>query len=457
MKNMSLVNIANACGAALVAKSDFYNKEISSITINSRNIEKDGLYVALKGARVDGHDFIPQAIEKGAMCVMSEDHLGDVDFPYFIVESTHQALKDMAKFYRQSLDIKVVGVTGSVGKTSTKEMIASVLEQKYNVLKTQGNFNNEIGLPLTIFRLREEHQVAVLEMGISEFGEMSRLTDVAQPDFAVITNIGSCHLEFLGDLDGVLKAKSEIFESMNGQDTFILNAMDEKLASVTQIHGKSPLFFGYKDGNITNLEVYASEVESLGLKGSRPQLYLGSHIITPTISIPGEHMVLNAMAGALVGLKLELSPEEISLGIEALLPVSGRNNIIWGNHYTVIDDCYNANPVSMKASLDVLNTANTRKVAILGDMGELGTEEVSMHKEVGSYASSLDLDVLICIGTLGKHYYEETENSSLQSYYFATKEEFLGQYKDILENGDTILIKSSNFMKFHEIVTNLTI
>ena len=194
MKAMSLKEIAAACGGHYYGDKSKLNLNISGVAIDSRKIEEGFLFVPIKGARVDGHTFISQVMEKGALCTLSEKPLENESDTYILVESCEQALKDLAEHYRQALGIKVVGITGSVGKTSTKEMIASVLSQKYNVLKTEGNFNNEIGLPLTIFRIREEHQVAVLEMGISEFGEMHRLPKMARPDICVITNIGLCHL-----------------------------------------------------------------------------------------------------------------------------------------------------------------------------------------------------------------------------------------------------------------------
>ena len=194
MKNMSLEKITAACGGTYFGDKTKLPLEVSGVAIDSRKIEKDFLFVPIVGERVDGHTFIPQVMEQGALCTLSEKPLENADYPYILVKSSEQALKDIAEYYRCSLDIKVVGITGSVGKTSTKEMISSVLEQKYCVLKTAGNFNNEIGLPLTIFNIREEHEVAVLEMGINEFGEMHRLSKIARPDICVITNIGLCHL-----------------------------------------------------------------------------------------------------------------------------------------------------------------------------------------------------------------------------------------------------------------------
>ena len=211
MKNLTLEHIADCCHGTYIGTGEQRGFEVTGVVIDSRKVEAGNLFVAIKGERVDGHTFIDAVYEQGAAAVVSEQRLENPKGPYILVESTTQALKDIAAFYRDSLDIKVVGITGSVGKTSTKEMIASVLSEKYRVLKTAGNFNNEIGLPLTIFRLSEEDEVAVLEMGISDFNEMHRLGAIAKPDICVITNIGLCHLENLGSRDGILKAKTEIF------------------------------------------------------------------------------------------------------------------------------------------------------------------------------------------------------------------------------------------------------
>ena len=244
MKHMSLQEIAAACGGVYHGDPARISREVSGVVIDSRKAGTDSLFVAIKGARADGHTFIPQVMEKGALCSVSEQDLGDVPYPYIRVASCEQALKDIAEHYRRSLDIKVVGVSGSVGKTSTKEMIASVLSQRFSVLKTEGNFNNEIGLPLTVFNIREEHEVAVLEMGISGFGEMTRLAKIARPDICVITNIGVAHIESLGSRDGILKAKTEMFGYMSPQGTIILNGDDDKLRSFIPQNGLSPVYFG---------------------------------------------------------------------------------------------------------------------------------------------------------------------------------------------------------------------
>ena len=343
-----------------------------------------------------------------------------------------------------------MGITGSVGKTSTKEMIASVLSQKYCVLKTAGNFNNEIGLPLTIFNIREEHEIAVLEMGISDFEEMHRLAKMARPDICVITNIGLCHLENLIDRDGILRAKTEMFDYMQPDATIILNGDDDKLITVRD-KGYEPLYFGLNP----ELDAYAEDIRSLSLKGTACTLHVGADTMKVEIPIPGHHMVYNALAGALVGRQLGLNADEIKAGIESLVSVAGRNNMILTDKYCIIDDCYNANPISTCASLDVLATAESRKVAILGDMFELGEKEMELHFGVGAHAAEQRIDVIICIGALSQETAKGAEFKGAKPHHFATKAEFLAEGEKLLQKGDTILVKASHGMEFPEIVEKL--
>ena len=451
MKSMSLREIAAVCGGQYYGDETKLDIEVTGVAIDSRKVEEGFLFVPIKGARVDGHNFIPQVMENGALCSLSEHELEGATHPYIVVPSSEQALKDLAEHYRKALGIKVVGITGSVGKTSTKEMIGSVLSQKYNVLKTAGNFNNEIGLPLTIFNIRDHHEVAVLEMGISDFGEMSRLAKMAQPDICVITNIGLCHLENLIDRDGVLKAKTEMFEYRQPNAKIVLNGDDDKLITVKNSEDKSPLYFGLS----TDMDAYADNIHSLSLKGTSCTLHLGDNAIDVIIPIPGHHMVYNALAGALVGRELGLTSEEIKAGIEALVPVSGRNNMISTDSLLIIDDCYNANPVSMKASVDVLATADTRKVAILGDMFELGENENELHRSVGVHAAEKEIDVLVCIGALSKNIAEGAANSKTAVHHFETKADFLNVVETLIKKDDCILVKASHGMEFPEIVEKL--
>ena len=459
MKNLTLENIAQVCGGTYYGSADKLQEEITSIITDSRKAENGCLFVPIVGERVDAHKFIPQVMAAGALATLSERVLEDADFPYIVVESSLQAVKDIAEFYLKQLQIPVVGITGSVGKTSTKEVIASVLSQKYRTLKTQGNFNNELGLPLTVFRLRDEDEMAVLEMGISDFNEMHRLGAIARPDICVITNIGLCHLENLGSRDGILKAKTEIFEHLNGTGTVILNGEDDRLSTVENVNGKAPVFYGKSKKNQCGKEnhIYATEIRNLGLDGMKAVFHFPECTKEVEIPIPGEHNVLNALAGACVGMELGLDVEQICAGIKKAQTIGGRTNLIHANDMLIIDDCYNANPVSMRASIDVLTQAKGRMIAVLGDMGELGADEKRLHYEVGAYAASRGLDALFCCGELSKELAKGAEEHSetMEIFYFATKEELLLHLKSYLKKGDTILVKASHFMEFPDIVRSL--
>ena len=375
MKNLTLENITKACKGVYHGDESKLGMEVEGVVIDSRKVQKGYLFVAIDGENVNAHQFIPDTIEKGALCVISHEDLGDTDFSYILVESTGQALLDIAKLYRDSFDIKVVGITGSVGKTSTKEMIASVVAQKYQVHKTIGNFNNEWGLPLTIFEMNEEHQVAILEMGVNHFGEMRRLSSVASPDICVITNIGVAHLEFFKTREGILQEKSKMIQDMKDGGTIILNGDDDLLSQVGPIKGATPILFGLGE----NCQFYADNIQPLGLRGTSCTIHLPDESsFECVVPLPGAHMISNALAGAAVGYTLHLTSEEIKAGIEGLPSIPGRNNIIKTDRLIILDDCYNANPVSMKAAIDVLDMAIGRKVAVLGNMGELGKDRKSV-------------------------------------------------------------------------------
>lgn len=449
MQGLNINTVAQACnGKIYTVDSNISNKEFTGVEIDSRNIMEGNLFIATQGERVDGHSFIPSVFEKGALAVICEKLPEKMDGTCILVEDSFQALKDIAKYYRSILDIKVVGVTGSVGKTSTKEVLASVLSERYCVLKTAGNFNNEVGLPLTVLRIRKEHEIAVLEMGISHFGEMERLAEIAHPDVCVITNIGPCHLEFLGDLDGVLKAKTEMFQYLNPNGFACLNGDDAKLMTIQSVNDKKPVFFGKG----SNCVVTATDINNKGLLGSEALLHINGQTAHFHIHIPGEHMVQNALCAATVGDAFGLTLEEIVSGIEKAETVKGRSRITDTGKLVVVDDCYNANPVSMKAAISLLETAVSRKVAILGDMFELGENEEKLHQDVGSFLSHTNINVVICIGALAKNIYDQVADSDKQCYYFETKDAFEKELSKIILENDTVLIKASNGMKFSSLV-----
>ena len=320
MKNMTLAHITEVCGGIYFGPEEKKTAEVTDIVTDSRKAGEGSLFVAIPGERVDGHKFIPNVASQGALAVISEQKLETPPCPYILVKDSMEAIKAMAEYYMQQLNIPVVGITGSVGKTSTKETIASVLAQKYRVLKTDANFNNELGLSLTVFRLREEDEMAVLEMGIDDFGQMHRLAKIARPETAVITNIGWCHLENLKTRDGILQAKTEIFDHLRENGHIIINGDDDKLSTVGTVHSIKPVHFGLDEKN----EYYADEIESQGFRGISCRIHTPQGSFSALIPIPGRHMVYNALAGTAVGCTYGLTLEQIKQGIETLQSVSGR-------------------------------------------------------------------------------------------------------------------------------------
>lgn len=471
--------IVEACGGKPVLQIDIGNC-VTSVVLDSRQITPGGVFVATVGERVDGHRFIPDVFDKGVSLVITEKTPEQVEKEhgvpagrwgsYVLVKDSFQALKDIAEAYRKTLSIPIVGITGSVGKTSTKEFIAGVLAEKYNVLKTEGNFNNEVGVPLTLLRIRREHQAAVVEMGISDFGEMHRLSKMVRPTVCVMTNIGQCHLENLGTRDGILKAKSEIFDFMTEDGLICLNGDDDKLATISEIKGKTPHFFGLGENSAE--EVYATDIVSKGLWGSDAILHFGvpsgkkqadrneESLLQVHVPLPGRHMVINAAAAACVGSLLGLDRKQLKEGIGKVAAVSGRNHLISLPHYTLIDDCYNANPVSMKAAIDLLQMADTEKTAILGDMFELGTDSDALHAQVGAYAAEAGIDRIYCVGENAKHMYQAAVAAAEKHQtveYFADRnrlEEALRANRDtMIPRGNTILLKASHGMQFTELIS----
>lgn len=446
MRHFTVKQFAEACDGIFFGPSELLEKEIQGVVVDSRKVEKDFLFVATAGERVDGHQFIPHVYEKGALCALSQQKLATPAGPYILVKDTFQALKDGAEAYRKTLDIPVIGITGSVGKTSTKEMVASILSQKYRVLKTPGNFNNEIGLPLTLFMIDTCHEIAVLEMGMNHFGEMHRLSKMARPDFCIFTNIGNVHLEALGDRDGVFRAKSEMLDYASPSAKIFINGDDDKLMALKD---RATSF-----GLAPSLQIWADRIENLGLEGVRCRIHTEAGEIDVAIPLPGNHMVYNAMAGTCAGLALGLSLKQIQAGIAALKPLAGRSNILHTARYTIMDDCYNASPAAMKGSLDVLNLASTRKVAILGDMGELGSEEEALHASVGEHLGKLQIDLLITIGPLSGAIQRAAQTAAPHTccLHYPDKDSFLKEADNVLKDKDSILVKASHAQGFEQIV-----
>ena len=450
MKTMTVEEICLAVKGELLLPTD-KNIEICAISTDTRKIAENSLFVPFKGENFDGHKFIEDAFKKGAVCALSSEKvLGSK--PIILVEDTRQAFCDLAMYYLSLFDVKVVGITGSVGKTTTKDIIASVLETKYKVLKTEGNFNNDIGLPKTIFNLRDEHQVIVLEMGMNNFGEISRLSKVAKPDIAVITNVGVSHIENLGSREGILKAKSEIFDYMEENGVAVLNIDDDMLCTLKDKIKPKTAWFGIKE----HVGYFANDIESKGIEGIDANLNVNGKSIKVSIKIPGEHMVLNALSAAVVGDILGLELGEIKKGIENFIPTAMRMDIIKTGKITIINDAYNANPVSMKAAIDVLCGGEGRKVAILGDMFELGTFAEELHYDAGKYVGNKKIDISVCIGENGYNIYKGIIEHGSEAFYFKTQDDFISVGLDeIIECGDICLVKASRGMNFERTVEKL--
>ena len=453
MRNMNLWNIKNCTHGKLFNCDDILSKEISCVVSNSRRIRENCLFICIKGKNFDGHDFAEQVIEDGALAVISEVEFPDADFPYVLVESTFEATKEMAEFYRGQINAKVIGVTGSAGKTSTKEMIADILSTTYKVTRTKGNQNNEWGVPFTIFDIKEDDEMAVIEMGINHFGEMDRLARMARPDVVVITNIGLSHLEYLGDRNGVLEAKKEIFNYLPPYGMVILNGDDDKLATILNAKGIQPDFYGFGKG----CDICAENYQSLGLDGCSFNMVFRTSGAKMTMNvhlkIPGEKMVYNALAATLVATKLKVAPLTIKKVLEKFKGVDGRNNIVKTERYTIVDGAYNASPTSVEAAVDVMASASGRRVLILGDMYELGEDSEKLHFQTGQYAGRSGVEVIICIGELSEKTVMGAKiTSDSEVKYFKTVDACIEKLPFILEDGDVILVKASHAMGFDKIV-----
>ena len=450
MINITLSEAASACGGKLVCRPESENAVISGVQRDSRHIQPGDLFLCIKGAKVDGHDFADRAYQSGAVCCLAEKPL-DTDRPYILVNSVLDSVRYLAKHYRSKLKIPVVGIVGSVGKTTAKEMTAAVLGEKYTVLKTPENLNNELGVPLTVLSIGEEHTAAVIEMGISDFGEMSRLAEIVKPEICVITTIGYCHLENLGDLNGVMKAKGEVFDYMPKDGVAVLNGDDAILRDYDPKIKKVTYGIGSKN------DFSARNIVNHGFNGIDFEIVSGKDSYPAHINAYGSHTVSAALAAFAVGTLLGIKPALIASGIEKYETVGGRAAVINTGSLTLINDCYNANPNSVKAGLTSLSTVSGRKVAILGDMLELGDTSPALHHDTGVFAGKSGIDCLICCGPHGKYIYEGFRSSApeKESHYFAEKEEFLSDAQNYLKSGDTVLIKASHGMHFDEIVEHL--
>ena len=447
MIELTLKEILTAVGGR--ASRELPEGKVDAITMDSRQAGEGSVFIALKGERVDGHSFVP-ALFGRAMAAVVEREI-DSPIPQIIVDSTYRAVGAIGAYIRMKSGVTVVGVTGSVGKTSVKELTASVLSQRFSVLKTEKNHNNELGLPMTLFRLDPGHEVAVLEMGISFFGEMDRISKIARPDIAVYTNIENVHTENLIDRDGVLRAKTELVANMRG-DTLVLNAEDDKLSGYKLPEGKKALYYGFGD----NCFVRAEDIEPNGLESTCFTLCVGEERAKVELPAAGRHMVLDSLAAAAAGHVLGLTVDETVRGLESYTTVEGRMQRIDFGGAVIINDCYNASPTSMAASLNVLAGAEGRRLALLGDMLELGERSDELHRSIGRLAAELGLDLLITVGGSGRLISNEAAECGLKEAVNLTPEEAAERLRAELRPGDTLLVKASRGMRLERIIKAIT-
>ena len=443
MGRITLQQAAQWCGGAIDEKY----KDITFFGANndSRKLEKDQLFVALQGAR-DGHDFIPAALENGAAAVLCT-HC-DGDYPAIVVGDTRLALGQIARGERERLGMQVVGITGSVGKSTTKEMIATVLESDFRVSKTPENHNNDIGMPMAILGMPEGTEIAVLEMGMNHFREIAYLTSIAKPDVAVITNIGTMHIEHLGSMEGILRAKLEILEGMPANGIIILNGDDSLLWNQRELLGHKGVYFAVRNPECC---VQADSVR-------QKENHLSFNVNTDTaqfaveMALEGEHYVHDALAAVAVGLRFGVKPDKIQQSLSGFRNMAGRQEIYEKNGYTVIQDCYNAGPESMNAALHVLGNRPGRRVAVLGDMLELGVCAGAEHYKVGRVAAE-NADILLSYGPNSmRMLYGAITGGMPQSKAraFTDKEKLVEALKQLAKPGDTLLFKGSRGMRMEQ-------
>ena len=443
MERISLDRIAERLGTTTPVHTD-----ITELSTDTRNLPEGCLFLALRGEKFDGHSFVHNAIEAGAVAAVTDQQMGDN--PCIVVGDTGQALLDIASLYREQFDIPVVGITGSVGKTTTKEMTASVLSQKFKTLKTEANLNNVIGCPKTLLGLTKEHGAAVIEMGMNHFGEISRMSRCTKPTMAVITNIGFSHVENLGSQEGILKAKLEMLEGMNPHAPLIVSGDDKLLAPLRDsLEGRLVYTFS-TEGNPA--DVSAEDIkEENGV--TTFTIVHGEKRLLAVLPAIGVHNVKNALAAYLVGTLCGMEEQEILCGIAEYRPTGNRQNILEKNGQTVIADCYNASPASMEAALGVLANypCEGRRVAVLGDMLELGDMSDSLHEQVGEIAKNSNLNMLYCYGPAAKHIAAKAGD---KFGVFCTEDadvltEKLRMYT---KEGDVVLFKASHGMHLENII-----
>ena len=452
METITLGQLLQAVNGKLLGSFDDLNAPVARVDTDSRNIHPGSLFIPLVGERFDGHAYISTALESGAVgCLTQRERESYLPDKFYVkVGSTQRALRDLAAWYKSQFQIPFIAVTGSVGKTTAKDMLAAVLGVKYKVLKTEGNFNNNIGLPLTLLRLDSSHEMCVVEMGMDKFGEIDYLGGIVKPDVGVITNIGDAHIERLGSRENIFKAKCELLPHIREDGLLVLNGDDELLST---LRGNTPVkavFCGQGEG----LEYRAQ------ITGGDGMSHIHCRLTTPAmdreVNVPalGEHMVYPTLIATAVAERYGLTPDEIEQGIRQFVPTRMRMNILRrGESITILDDTYNANPQSMRAAISVLSDGQgSFKVAILGDMLELGPFSPALHTGVGEYLGQAGIHCLVAIGEQSEAMAQGARDAGVpQVYHCADKGEAMELLPKLLHPDTTILVKASRGMKLEEI------
>lgn len=445
METLRVSEIAKVCGGEFNIDT-----EITSVAIDTRKIEKGCLFICIKGERFDAHRFIDEAFEKGAAAVMISEDV-KIDKPYIKVDDTAKQMLILAGYYRSKFDIPIVALTGSVGKTTTKEFTHLVVNSKYKAIKTLGNLNNEIGLPQMLFMLDSSTEAAVIEMGMNHFGEIHRLSTATQPTVGIITNIGVSHIENLGSREGILEAKLEILDGLKKGAPLLLNGDNDLLSTVKNNDYK--IYFYAVDNDA---DFKAVDIKENPNTTSFTVQYFGKE---QKITIPaiGKHNVYNALAAFAVGILLDIDAETAADALKNYEPSGMRQKVVEINGITSIEDCYNASPDSMKAGITTLAGIQAcKKIAVLSDMLELGEYSEQAHYDVGTMAAENKIDYLLCVGSDAKYIVDGArDNGLLNAYLFDSKQSLTDKLFEIAEKGDAVLFKASRGMKLEEVISEI--
>jgi UDP-N-acetylmuramoyl-tripeptide--D-alanyl-D-alanine ligase len=419
-------------------------------SIDSRSIGTGQLFFAVKGERLDGHDFAEQALEKGAVAaVVRRDQLQR--FPgekrLLAVDDTLVALQTLATAVRKLWGKPLVGVTGSAGKTTTKEAIAHVLSARYRVMKSEGNFNNHFGLPLMLLKLEPEYDVAVIEMGMSHAGEIRALARIAQPEIGVVTNVAAVHLEFFDSLAGIARAKYELIESLPSNGTAVLNADDEYVSQFGRGFRGRVLMYGTRAG----ADVRGENIRSNGVAGTEFDVVMGGAREHATLPLVGEHNVLNALAAVAVGVDRGMRPSEAVSALGTLAAAEKRGQVLQVGNITVINDCYNSNPKALEAMVDALSSMPAkRRIVVAGEMLELGPAAEEMHRKAGHHIADKKIDVLLGVRGLAQAAVEAAKGAGLRAEFVSSAEDAGQWLAREARDGDVILLKASRGVKLEK-------